>query len=375
VIELADIVTKHGDEYLNEFGDRMLPSHKRALDDIVACRTESMGGHLAECEACGHQHYSYHSCKNRSCPKCHTSDTKRWLEKREAEMLPVRYFHVVFTLPQELRNIVRSNQKELYAILMQAAAEMLLKLGHDPKHVGGQLAILAVLHTWTRAMEFHPHVHMLIPAGGLDKDGHWRTSRKKWLVPVKALSILFRARFMKLAQKVLPEETFPQELWKKQWVVYCKPPMTNSKKVLRYLGRYVHRIAIANSRIESMDNGKVTFRYQESATGTLKRMTVTAREFLRRYLQHVLPQGFHKVRYYGLLSPANRVTLQRVHLLLAQRSKKKAEDIKETEATKSVAEHLCPCCSEGIMVVISWLPRRSRSPPKPEMKQATPAEN
>jgi hypothetical protein len=363
MIELADIVAKHGDEYLQAFGDRMLPSHKRALADILACRTESMGGHLAECEVCGHQQYSYHSCKNRSCPKCHTSDTKRWLEKREAELLPVRYFHVVFTLPQELRDIVRSNQGKLYAILMQSASDMLMKLGMDPKHVGGKLSILAVLHTWTRAMEFHPHVHMLVPAGGLDKEGNWRTTRKKWLVPVHALSILFRARFMKLARKALPDQSFPQEVWKKEWVVYCKPPLTNSKKVLRYLGRYVHRIAIANSRIESMDNGNVTFRYQESATGSLKRMTLAAKEFLRRYLQHVLPQGFHKVRYYGLLSPANRSTLKRVQLLLAQRRKITSDDSKD-EPAKPLVNHICPCCSEGLMVVISWIPRRSRSPPQ-----------
>jgi len=364
MIELADIVAKHGREYLDEFGARMLPSHTRALADIAACRTESMGGHLAECEVCGHQHYSYHSCKNRSCPKCHTSDTERWLEKREAEMLPVRYFHVVFTLPQELRTIVRSNQKVLYAILMQAAADMLMKLGRNPKHIGGKLAILAVLHTWTRALEFHPHVHMLVPAGGLDKEGNWRTTRKKWLVPVKVLSKLFRARFMKLAQKALSEVTFPQDVWEKDWIVYCKPPLTNSRKVLRYLGRYVHRIAIANSRIESMDNGNVTFRYQECATGMLKRMTLPAREFLRRYLQHVLPQGFHKVRYYGLLNPANRTTLQRVQLLLAPRCKRQPEKTTDTVSTKVATGHICPCCAEGLMVVISWVLRRPRSPPR-----------
>jgi len=362
MIELADVVAKHGREYLTDFGERMLPSHKRALADILACRTESMGGHLRECDACGHQHYSYHSCKNRSCPKCHTNDTKRWLEKREAELLPVRYFHVVFTVPQELRDNMRSNQSKLYSILIQAASEMLMKLALDPKYVGGKLAILAVLHTWTRAMEFHPHVHMLVPAGGLDKDGNWRTTRKKWLVPVKALSKLFRARFIKLAKKALPDEIFPQEVWKKEWVVYCKPPLTNSKKVLRYLGRYVHRIAIANSRIESMDNGKVTFRYQESATGKLKKMTLSGKEFLRRYLQHVLPQGFHKVRYYGLLSPANRIALKRVQLLLTPRRKIKPDDIEETPEKLVDKHHLCPCCSEGIMVVIASLPRKSRSP-------------
>jgi hypothetical protein len=249
---------------------------------------------------------------------------------------------------------------------MQAAAEMLMKLGHDPKYVGGKLSILAVLHTWTRAMEFHPHVHMLVPAGGLDKQGNWCPTRKKWLVPVKALSRLFRARFMKLAQKALPEGSFPQEVWNKDWVVYCKPPFTNSRKVLRYLGRYVHRIAIANSRIESMDDGKVTFRYQESSTGEQKRMPLPGKEFLRRYLQHVLPSGFHKVRYYGLLSPANRATLKRVQLLLAQRLKKKPDQVDGTAPETPATGRICPCCSEGGMVIISWLPRKSRSPPKPD---------
>jgi hypothetical protein len=364
MIEIADIVNRYGPEYLKEFDDRILPSHRRTLADVVACRTESMGGHLAECEGCGYQQYSYHSCKNRSCPKCHTSDTKRWLEKREAELLPVRYFHLVFTLPQELRDIVRCNQQQLYAILMQAAAEMLIKLGLDPKYVGGKLSILAVLHTWTRAMEFHPHVHMLVPAGGLDTEGNWHPTRKKWLVPVTALSRLFRARFMKLAQKALPEEIFPEKVWNKDWVVYCQPPLTTAKKVLRYLGRYVHRIAITNSRIESMADGKVIFRYQESATGEQKRMILPAKEFLRRYLQHVLPQGFHKVRYYGLLSPANRITLKRVQLLLTERIKEQAEHVTETTPAATAAGHICPCCSEGILVVISWLPKKPRSPPK-----------
>jgi hypothetical protein len=357
---LQEIVASHGREYLDRFGNRMLPSHKRALADIRACRTEAMGGHLCECEGCGHQHHLYQSCKNRSCPTCHFGDTRKWLEKREPELLPIRYFHVVFTLPSELRDSVRSNQKLLYAVLMRAAADTLGKIGLDPKFVGGQLSMLAVLHTWTRALEFHPHVHMLVPGGGLDKDGVWRSSRKKLLVPVQALSRMFRARFMKLARAALPEETFPKELWDKEWVVFCKPTFNRAMKVLRYLGRYVHRIAITNNRILAMKDGTVTFRYQESKSGTWKTMTLTGGEFLRRYLQHVLPQGFHKVRYYGLLSPANRITLQRVQLLLEQRSKKKEEE--QQEAPEPAPKNVCPCCKEGVMVIISWLPRKPRSP-------------
>jgi len=358
---LSEIVAKHGKKYLDKFGDRMLPSHKRALGDILACRTETMGGNLCECEQCGHQHYAYHSCKNRSCPTCHSCDTRKWLAKREAELLPIRYFHMVFTLPSELRDIVRSNQKLLYTVLTRAAVDTLQKIGLDPKFVGGQLSMMTVLHTWTRALEFHPHVHMLVPGGGLDKDGVWRCARKKFLVPVQALSRMFRARFMKLARAALPEEAFSKEVWNKEWVVFCKPTFNRAKKVLRYLGRYVHRIAITNDRILSTKDGTVTFRYQESKSGTWKTMLLRGDEFLRRYLQHVLPQGFHKVRYYGLLSPANRVNLKRVQLLLAEWNRNKEEEKQETPLT--APKNICPRCKEGMMLVIMSLPRKPRSPP------------
>lgn len=359
---LADIVKAHGALYLERFGDRMLASHKRALSAIGQCRTEAMGGHLAECEECGHQHYSYHSCKNRNCPTCHSNDTRKWLEQREAELLPVRYFHLVFTLPQELKDIIRSNQKTLYDILMQAAAETLAAIGLDSRHVGGKLGMLAVLHTWTRALEHHPHVHLLVPAGGLDKDNIWRPARKKkFLVPVRALSRGFRGRFMVLARKALPDMTFPKEAWDKEWVVFCKPTFNRAKKVLRYLGRYVHRIAITNNRIMALKDGMVTFRYQKSDSKEWKTMQLSADEFLRRFLQHVLPQGFHKVRYYGLLSPRNRVVLKRLQLMLAERKREKEDKIADTPALKP--ERRCPCCHQGIMVIIGILPRQARSPP------------
>jgi hypothetical protein len=238
----------------------------------------------------------------------------------------------------------------------------LAAIGLDPKYVGGKLGILAVLHTWTRALEHHPHVHMLVPAGGLDKEGQWRESRNKFLVPVKALSRGFRYRFMKMARKALPKESFPQEIWGKEWVVFCKPTFNRAKKVLRYLSRYVHRIAISNNRILSLQNGIVTFRYQHSDTKQWQTMPLPAKEFLRRYLQHVLPQGFHKVRYYGLLSPRNRVTLKRLQLLLAERRTEKAA--KSADPPEPTAkERRCPCCEDGRMMTISWLARKPRSPP------------
>ncbi|ABQ24774.1 putative transposase [Geotalea uraniireducens Rf4] len=226
-----------------------------------------------------------------------------------------------------------------------------------------------ILHTWTRALEHHPHVHMLVPAGGLDKDGQWRESRKKYLVPVKALSKGFRYRFMKMARKALPEVIFPGQVWDKEWVVFCKPTFNRAKKVFHYLGRYVHRIAITNNRILALDNGQVVFRYQNSDTREWKNMRLPVKEFLRRYLQHVLPQGFHKVRYYGLLSPGNRVTLKRLQLLLAERRKTKEE--KNEETSPPPAERRCPCCEEGTMVIISWLPRKARSPPQGRARTIT----
>lgn len=241
--------------------------------------------------------------------------------------------------------------------------QTLATIGLDPKFVGGKLGILSVLHTWTRALEHHPHVHMLVPAGGLDKDGVWRESRKKFLVPVKALSRGFRTRFMKQATKALPHETFPKEVWDKEWVVFCKPTFNRAKKVLHYLGRYVHRIAITNNRLLSLENGQVTFRYQNSGTRQWKTMPLPAKEFLRRYLQHVLPQGFHKVRYYGLLSPRNRVTLKRLQLLLAERRREEAEKCADTPDPPK-PERRCPCCEEGRMIIVSWLPRKARSPPQ-----------
>jgi hypothetical protein len=365
MIELAEVVNKHGPEYLEKFGDRMPHIHKRALFAITACRTEEMGGHLEECDNhCGNVRYSYHSCKNPSCPKCHDADTKQWLKKREAELLPVPYFHLVFTLPAFLREIVRSNQKVLYDVLFKAAIAALIQLGLDRKYIGGQLGMVAVLHTWTRAKEYHPHLHLLVPGGGLSKDGVWRPARKKYLVPVKALSPIFRAIFLKLARKALPKGAFPKEVGDQKWVVFSRPTFKKTKKVLNYLSRYVHRVAITNNSIVAMENDHVTFRYQNSKTGEWKTMRLAAMEFLRRFLQHVLPKGFHKVRYFGFLHPTNKVTLKKLQLLLLERDRTRTAALEQEIATHTETVKICPCCQKGIMVVVTWLPKRPRSPPQ-----------
>ena len=315
--ELADIFRLHGPRYLELFRDRLLPSHARAVRDIMECRTEALGGHVYQCDYRGYEHYAYHSCRNRHCPKCHGKDTRDWIEKYRELILPVIYFHLVFTLPRELREIVRAHQTLLLGALFQAAAYALTKLARDPHYVGGRIGIVSVLHTWTRAMVYHPHVHCLVPGGGLSQDGtQWLSSNKTFLVPVAALSLIFRAKFMELARSALPKVRFPDSLFKKGWVVYSKASVQGTGKVVNYLARYVHRVAITNGRIVSMDNGEVRFRYKDSREGAWKTMTLTAREFIRRFLQHVLPRGFHKVRYYGIFSPSSRHLLNRAKQLL-----------------------------------------------------------
>lgn len=302
---VADIVRRFGPAYLARYGAAMPPSHRRALADLAACRTAALGGHVTQCDACGAEHYVYHSCRNRSCPTCHGAATAAWLTAREAELLPVSYFHVVFTLPSELRDLVRAHQTVLLAALMRSAAEALHALAADPHYVGGTLGILAVLHTWTRALVYHPHVHCLVPGGALAPDGAtWRPARGDFLVPVRALSVGFRARFLARLTAALPNVVVPAAVWRTPWVVYCKPTVQGSALVLRYLARYVHRVAITDARIRTITATQVTFAYKDAQAHAWRTMTLAGEEFLRRFLQHVLPRGFHKVRYYGLWRPA-----------------------------------------------------------------------
>ena len=349
---LGEIFRHYGSAYLKSFGNRMLPSHIRAFNDIEKCRTGEFGCHIDECKRCGYRHMFFHSCGNRSCPECHTTHTHKWIEKRKDILLPVNYFHVVFTLPAELRRIVRSNQKELLNCLMKAAAYALCKLLADPRFAGGKPGMLSVLHTWSRMMVYHPHAHFLIAAGVISKDGsEWLPiKRKKILVPLDALSDIFRARFIKLARKELKKTQLPSSVWQKKWVVFSKPCLKGGQKVLEYLARYVHRIAISNNRILADHNGKITFRYKDSKTSRWKRTTLDAFEFIRRFLQHVLPMGFHKVRYYGFLAPAYKQIFYSLKLVLENSTNKTpsySEPIKPAEYLRK-----CPKCKTGKMVVI-----------------------
>jgi Putative transposase/Transposase zinc-binding domain len=369
--EVADVLRRYGPDYRERFGESLLPSHRRAMEDLVHCRTEALGGHLLQCDHCGQEHYAYHSCRHRSCPKGHHHDTEGWLAARRQELLPVPYFHVVCTLPQELHDLVRRHQKDLYDILLRAAAQALIKRAADPHYVGGLMGVLCVLHTWTRTLAYHPHVHGLVPAGGVSADRtEWRPARTSDLVPVHALAKLFRGLFLALVRHERPDLPLPASVWTKGWVVYGKPTVQGKEQVLNYLGRYVHRIALTNSRILSTEDGHVSFRYQDAQEQRWRTMILPAHEFIRRFLQHVLPGGFHKVRYCGLWSPVHRSLLHQLQLWLARHAPvpPPAAPAPELQAPTSWgpprrAGQPCPSCGQGLLVVIRLLPRPQRGPP------------
>jgi len=368
VIEVADVFRRYGTEYLQKFGERMPPSHRRVFKDILRCRTPAMGGHVFECNHCGRLQYSYHSCRNRSCPKCHKSDTQAWLQARQNELLPVPYYHVILTLPHELRAFVRLHQQDLYGLLIKSAADSVIKLAADPHYVGGQVGVMAVLHTWGSNLSYHLHVHCLVTGGGLSPDGQtWMPARDEYLVPVKALSRLFRKIFRRRIERRFKDIHLPKSIWQKDWVVHCKPAVQGTRTVLNYLARYIHRVAITNSRIISIDNGKVTFRYKDSKSGAyIKTMTVSAEEFIRRFLQHALPAGVHKVRYYGLWSPSNRKKLLKMQQALTQSGNDQQERLEEdmdAEVSPTSEARPCPHCQMGTLIRIGRLPRQGRAPP------------
>ncbi len=305
MLEVADILRAAGPEVCAQLA--VLPSQKRALQAIQQCRTPALGGQVYSCEQCGALHYSYHSCGNRHCPKCHGQQTERWLEQQRARLLPCPYFLLTFTLPSELRALARSHQKLVYGLLLNAAAASVQKLCADPRWLGAQVSLMGVLHTWTRALLYHPHAHFLVSAGGLSADGqHWVSPKNpKFLLPVQALSKVFRAKVrdgLKAAGFLLQ---VPAKAWGQKWVVHAQHA-GSGQKVLDYLGRYVFRIAITHSRLESLQDGQVTFRYRDNQTQQIKRVRLPVAEFIKRFLQHVLPSGLTKVRHYGLDSAACR---------------------------------------------------------------------
>lgn len=358
MLEVAEIFRLHGPEYREKFSDRMLPSHHRAMQDIETCRTESLGGQLYYCAHCNEQRYSYHSCKNRHCPKCQNQQANDWLAEQQSVLLPIHHFLVTFTLPEELRPLARSHQKTIYNLLFRASAAALQQLAQDPRFVGGRLGMVGVLHTWTRQLLYHPHVHYIVTGGGLTDDGRWVSSRKDFLVPVKALSPIFRAKFRDELKKSELFSLVRAHVWRKPWVVHSEP-VGSGIQAFKYLAPYIFRVALSNNRILKLQQGAVTFSYKESATDQLKRCTLTAEEFIRRFLQHVLPNRFIKVRYYGLLSPAQRHLLQQARQLFsATTSKLKSEALKPIQPLPLLC---CPLC-RGPLTLLGPLAPRGRAP-------------
>jgi len=372
VIEVADVFRAFADGYLSAHGAAMPSWHRRAIADILACRTEALGGHLFRCDRCSHEVFAYHSCRNRSCPKCHTRQTAQWLEARQAEMLPTGYFHVVVTVPQELRALLRANQRDGYGLLMKAAADAIIELARDRRFVGGTVGVLAVLHTWTQQLDYHPHVHCLVTGGGVSADGRdWQEARGAFLVPQKALAKLVRGKLEAALAHKRPDLIAPRAAWTKPWVVHIGHWGEGAEAVLRYLARYVFRTAITNTRILGLDERSVTFRYKHRKSSRWQTCNLQGHEFMRRFLQHVLPAGLHKVRYSGLWHPSKRHLAAQARLLLEldrpavpEPSSKPAAPAEA--AAQSVADspapRICPCCGLGHLIHIRRLPKNPLGP-------------
>ena len=382
-IEVADIFRAAGPAYRAMHAGHLSLHQLKIMSAIEQCRTAAMGGHVEACTDCGHWRIAYNSCRNRHCPRCQGAAARTWLAEREADLLPVGYFHVVFTLPAEVSAIAFHNKALLYDLLFKAASETMQIIAADPKHLGARIGFTAVLHTWGSALTHHPHVHMIVPGGGISLDGErWVSARPAFLLPVRVLGALFRRLFLtrlialhQAAQLrfygdmagLADRRAFLRYLSpvrKKRWVVYAKPPFAGPEAVLAYLSRYTHRVAISNSRILRFDEQGVTFRYKDYRRGGADRqqvMTLSPDEFIRRFLLHVLPRGFHRIRHYGLLAAATR----KAHLEHARQLLAVAPPAKDdTPVEPPDPRPLCPCCG-GHMVIIETFERnhQPRAPP------------
>jgi hypothetical protein len=369
--ELQDIFRLYGEAYLNEHPQ---PPHVwKAIRAIQNCRTAILGGHTDTCDECGYMKISYNSCRNRHCPKCQALAKEQWVMAREAELLPVTYFHVVFTLPQELSEFVIRNREIMFNLLFSASADTLKRLALDGKHLGAETGFTSILHTWGSNLSFHPHVHIVIPGGGLMEDGQWKNSRKKFFIPVKVLARLFRGKFMHALQNIRHDiqgleddgawRTTANALYSKDWYVYCKRPFKTCTSVLKYLGRYTHRVAISNHRILSIHDGRISFKWRDYKNGAKEKvMALDASEFIRRFLLHILPQGFTKIRHYGFLASAVKgkklaLCKKLTGAKLALVSKLSAVDLMKKLTGRDIT--LCPSCGVGHFIFASGL-----SPPK-----------
>ena len=381
--EVADVFRQHGLQFLEAYGGGLSTEQRRALRDIAICRTAALGGHKRKCDrcVCGHEEISYNSCRNRHCPKCQARSRAKWLKEQAACLLPVEYFHVVVTLHEKLGPLALQNPRAIYSALFRAASDTLTTIARDPKHLGAEIGFHMVLHTWGQNLRLHPHVHCVVPGGGLSADrSRWIPCRKGFFLPVRVLSRLFRTKFLKLLQQLHADgeltlagrlasladprewERFLRSLQETEWVVYSKPPFGSPLLVLKYLARYTHRVAISNSRLLALRDGSVTFSWKDYAHGGRQAtMTLTAVEFIRRFLLHVLPSGFVRIRHYGFL--ANRNRAERIALLRqllgppASPEPATCESPPESKHDGDTFEDpaTCPVCKKGRLVVVATL--------------------
>ena len=379
-LEVADIIRAHGEEFRQAHATTLSSGQKRVLRAIETCRTAALGGHLERCDRCGHERNAYNSCANRHCPKCQSLARAKWLEKRQAELLPCEYFHVVFTLPEPLAALALQNKRQMYGLLFQATAETLQDIAADPKHLGAQIGFFCILHSWGQTLTAHPHLHCVVPGGGLSLDGsHWVACRPGFFLPVRVLSRRFRTLYLRYLEQAyaagklqfhgdLQPLSEPRAFARylaplrlAEWVVYSKPPFGGPERVLNYLGRYTHRVAISNDRLQELKDGKVSFTYKDYKNENRpKVMTLTADEFLRRFLLHVLPDGFQRIRHYGLLGNRHRAkNLARCRALLGVLTPctQPQPDYSERYRQLTGRDLLqCPQCQSGQMHRVAVIP-------------------
>jgi Putative transposase/Transposase zinc-binding domain len=367
-MEVADIFRAQGNNFIDRHRPRMRFQQLKVMQAIVRCRTAALGGHIDVCPRCGKDWgLSFNSCRNRHCPKCQAQARKRWIAARERELLATSYFHVVFSLPHELTDLIRQNEVELYNLLFRAVAETLIEVAANPKHLGADIGFFGILHTWGQNLLFHPHIHCVVPAGGLAPDRtHWIRGSDRFLLPRDVLQIVFRGKFVEglkeaFAQKRLrlagPIQhltrsncfaAFVRKLHRHKWVVYVKPPFGGPEQVLRYLGRYTHRVAISNHRLLAFDGDNVTFRWRDYAHGNMQRtMTVSAAEFIRRFLLHVLPKSFVRIRHFGFMANYRRSA----SFELCRQLLKMAPDLPSPETGSATSAWLCPTCQTPLTLV------------------------
>jgi Putative transposase/Transposase zinc-binding domain len=396
-LEVADIFRDRGPAWRKANAGRVSLGQLKVMSAIESCRTAALGGHVARCEKCAHTHVAYNSCRNRHCPKCQGAAAKQWLAEREADLLPVPYYHVVFTLPAPISDIAYQNKAAIYDILFKAAAETLTTIAADPKHLGAHIGLTSVLHTWGSALTHHPHVHIVVPGGGISLDGtRWVSCRPGFFLPVRVLSRLFRRLFLQrlmaaheagaltffgIRARLAERKAFTAflaPLRKIEWVVYSKRPFGGPEAVLAYLSRYTHRVAISNSRLISFDHAGVSFKwkdYRAKGRDRAKVMMLATDEFIRRFLIHVLPTGFHRIRHYGLFASHQRAeNIARARELLnapAPPTQARDPDAAETDEPPTLA-HPCPCCGGRMIIIESFrrgaTPRYRPTPPTASIK-------